>query len=71
MRQWVFCASARSTSDDAESVDLFKAVSVPIRRHVKIRAAATPYDPCFVEYLAERSRLAKFRVRVWDRRTVV
>jgi RNA-directed DNA polymerase len=70
MRQWVFSASSGATSDDAEPVDLFKAVSVPIRRHVKVRAAATPYDPCLAEYFAERSRLAKFRVRVWDRRTV-
>ncbi|WP_242632951.1 hypothetical protein [Thiothrix fructosivorans] len=35
-------------------LDLFKASSVPIVRHVKIKADANPYDPAQEEYFEER-----------------
>jgi RNA-directed DNA polymerase len=35
-------------------VDLFEASSVAIKRHIKIRAEATPYDPRFTEYFKKR-----------------
>jgi len=40
-------------------VDLFKASSVAIKRHIKIKAEATPYDPRFTEYFSKRERRTK------------
>ncbi|WP_245232408.1 group II intron maturase-specific domain-containing protein [Thiorhodococcus minor] len=36
------------------SVDLFRMLSIPIRRHVRIRAAANPYDSAQASYFAAR-----------------
>jgi hypothetical protein len=35
-------------------LDLFRASSVPIRRHVKIRAEATEFDPAYEDYFRDR-----------------
>lgn len=45
-------------------IDLCRASSIPIERHIKIRGEATPYDPAFKEYFAKRraKRLAKVQV---------
>jgi len=57
-RNWVFAA------DDAERLHpngkpyrvlLFRASSVPIKRHVKIKGEANPFDPKFETYFEERS----------------
>ena len=37
-------------------VDLFEASSVVIKRHIKIRAEATPYDSRFTAYFSKRER---------------
>lgn len=34
--------------------NLFQIAKVPIERHVKIRNAATPFDPQYQEYLVKR-----------------
>jgi RNA-directed DNA polymerase len=44
-RDWVFTDG---------SVTLFRMATIPIRRHVKIRGDANPYDPQDASYLAER-----------------
>ena len=40
-------------------ISLVKASSTQIRRHIKIRAEANPYDPAFDEYFAKRNRKIK------------
>ena len=35
-------------------IHLFQVASIPIRRHVKIRANANPYDPAYEQYFKER-----------------
>ncbi len=40
-------------------LDLYSAAQTPIRRHVKIKSMATPYDPQFKEYFIERERYKK------------
>ena len=35
-------------------ISLFKTSSIPIKRHVKIRATANPYDPQYQEYFRKR-----------------
>lgn len=54
LRNWIFFA--KTTKDDGlnKYVDLVKASSVAIRRHIKIKAEATPYDPRFMEYFKKR-----------------
>ena len=44
-RDWVFTDG---------SVTLFRMATIPIRRHVKIRGDANPYDPSDISYFAER-----------------
>ena len=65
-RNWVFYAPVRNPQGEAIPLDLFRAASIPITRHVKLRADATPYDPAFTEYLASRKRARRVSRLVWD-----
>ena len=56
LRRWIFTAALKDKEGNDIFLDLFKASRIPIRRHVKIRAEATPYDPQFKEYFIERER---------------
>lgn len=40
------------------TLTLFRASTVPIRRHVKIKAKATPFDPNYKTYFEKRNRIA-------------
>lgn len=54
-RDWMFsCKTVREDGSDALLV-LRNAVAIEIKRHVKIRGAATPFDPLFEEYFEARS----------------
>lgn len=54
-RNWIF--SAKKTKNGVvENVDLCDMQHIPIKRHVKIRADATPYDPAYREYFEERCK---------------
>src|ERR1022692_1338394 len=56
----------RDASGKATCLDLFQATSVPIIRHIKIQAQATPYDPAFTDYFARRAqsrRVSRLRWR--------
>lgn len=46
---------------EATSIRLIKAADVPIRRHVKIRATANPFDPVWDSYFAKRQSLPSGR----------
>ena len=63
---WVFCAMIRSPQGIGIPLDLFHASGLPIIRHVKIRANATPYDPAFADYLARRQRSRRVSRRTWQ-----
>ena len=65
-RNWVFSASIHNRQGEGLPLDLFKAASIPITRHVKIRADATPYDPAFFDYLASRKRSPRISRLMWD-----
>lgn len=58
-RNWVFFAKIPNQNAPSTMLDLMEAGEVKIRRHVKIRAEATPYDPAFQGYFS--SRKAKMR----------
>lgn len=53
-RKWIFSAALIDKEGNHTFLELFKACQIPIRRHVKIRAEATPYDPQFTEYFIKR-----------------
>lgn len=48
-RDWVFYGDL-----DGKELRLFSAAGVPIKRHVKIRGKANPYDPAWELYFEER-----------------
>jgi RNA-directed DNA polymerase len=58
--QWQFHGWQKIMNMDCH-FNLFQIAKVPIERHVKIRSAATPFDPQYQEYLAKRKpkRLAR------------
>ena len=55
-RNWIFSATTSNDINRHAHTDLFNASSVAIIRHTKIRAEATPYDPCFTEYFKIREQ---------------
>jgi RNA-directed DNA polymerase len=56
LRQGVFFARVRDAFGQVACLDLFSAASLPIVRHVKVQAHATPYDPAYADYFADRAR---------------
>ena len=65
-RNWVFFALTRDPQGESVPLELFQAARVPITRHVKIRADATPYDPAFTDYFAQRARSRRISPLTWD-----
>lgn len=55
-RDWVFAANTGETLSNGqpERHKLRKVSDVPIRRHIKIKADANPFDPCWETYLEDR-----------------
>ena len=64
-RRWVFFAKIRDGSGQTAMLDLLKASDVPITRHIKIQARATPYDPAYTDYFARRDRSRRASRRIW------
>lgn len=66
MRNWIF------TGTDAEKrrYTLFRANSTPIKRHIKIKAGATPYDPQWEPYF-ERRQDYLLGNSVWGKKRVL
>jgi len=59
LRNWIFSTSIVNEKGKSSFLDLFSIARVPVRRHVKIRAEATPYDPQFTEYFLRRKLLRR------------
>lgn len=60
LRNWIFHDKVNKYGKST-LVTLMKAAKVRIWRHIKIRSAATPYDPEYREYFAERVlKLSKY-----------
>ena len=53
-KAWIFSAPTRNKDGSPGFLDLFRVTSVPIRRHVKVRAEATVYDPAYDDYFRQR-----------------
>lgn len=63
LQNCVFFAKIKTSVGGTRYLDLFYASSIPIRRHVKIRAEAIPYDPMFDTYFANRAKRVKLSAR--------
>jgi RNA-directed DNA polymerase len=53
-QHWVFRGEVTDKEGHSQTVQLFYAASVPIKRHVKIKGEANPYDPEWEVYFEER-----------------
>jgi RNA-directed DNA polymerase len=53
-RNWVFQGERREADGTKRIVRLFYAATVPIKRHIKIRGEANPYDPTWEGYFERR-----------------
>jgi RNA-directed DNA polymerase len=53
-RHWVFKGQVRARDSAHRTVNLVQAKKIPIGRHVKVRAAANPYDPQWEPYFEKR-----------------
>ena len=58
LRNWIFFTKTKKDDNTIVYMDLFEASSVAIKRHIKIKAEATPYDSRFTEYFSKRERLS-------------
>jgi RNA-directed DNA polymerase len=52
-RNWIISAPIGRADGSVSYFDLFRASSVPIRRHVKVRGAATAFEPAFQDYFRQ------------------
>lgn len=52
--RWWLHAKNRTTDGKVMLTKLFKLSKVKIRRHLKIKAAATPYDSAYTSYFSQR-----------------
>lgn len=53
-RDWWFFADSQTRDGRLVRLRLAHAVATPIRRHIKVRSVANPYDPADAEYFATR-----------------
>ena len=53
-RDWMFCAEIIGKDGKPLKLQLFQAAYVPIKRHIKIKGEANPYDPEWEIYFEER-----------------
>ena len=53
-QNWVFSGEILGREGTVQSIRLIKANSIPIKRHIKIRSEANPYDPEWEVYFEKR-----------------
>lgn len=58
-QNWVLTAKYRSSKQEWEHMSLVKAAQVPIKRHVKIKADATPFSINYKSYFESRANVQR------------
>jgi RNA-directed DNA polymerase len=58
-RNWVFFAMDKDEKGKKRPLDIVIVNSIPIKRYVKIRGKASPYDPAYIEYFEQRRQRKK------------
>lgn len=56
-RNWMFHTKVKDKFGKTKFLDLIETSYIPIKRHIKFKAAATPYDPIYHGYLDMRLRI--------------
>lgn len=54
LRNWIFAARIKDVKSEFNYINLIQANHTPIKRHIQIKAEATPYDPRYSGYLNKR-----------------
>ncbi len=63
-RSWTFFTKIRNEKrGKIINLDLFSAMSIKIKRHIKIKGEANPFDPAFKEYFEKRDKRNKINPR--------
>jgi RNA-directed DNA polymerase len=57
LRRWNFYANTKDKTGNNTVLELNRAAEVSIKRHIKIKGEATPFDPKYIEYFEKRYRL--------------
>lgn len=55
-KKWLFSVQLTKEQGQSHVLTLYKAASTRIKRHIKIRGAANPYDPDYARYFEMRRR---------------
>ena len=63
MRNWIFSTKIRSKEGELANLDLFLTSSVKIKRHIKIKSDAIPFDPAYKKYFEQRASRNKINSR--------
>lgn len=53
-QKWVFSGKTKDKHGTSVHLDLINASKTPIKRHIKIQANATPFDPAYYDYFDDR-----------------
>ena len=54
LRNWVFGTTVKTEDGNGKKLKLVKASDTPIRRHIKIKSDANPFNPAWEEYFEKR-----------------
>lgn len=54
LRDWVFACHANGAKQGRQ-FELFRASTLPVKRHTKVRSDANPFDPAWTAYFRRRS----------------
>ena len=60
-KNWSFYAKYTNSKGVKCVIDRFLASKIPIKRHIKIKAHANPYDLTFVDYFKKRALLGHMK----------
>ena len=58
---WVFSCFVKIKDETVKLLELIKPSLVKIVRYYKIKGAANPYDPKYLDYFAMRTKLSNVR----------
>ena len=61
LRNWEFFANVKNRFGIVTQKRLLKMTDLPIKRHLKIKAIATPYDPAYQSYFEQRAQARKMK----------
>jgi len=73
-RNWIFHAKVKDKDGKSSNLDLIEIGNISIKRHIKLRADATPYNPAYDEYFKKREsfkRSSSIRLREKGKFTVM